>query len=119
MIVIWSCLTMVNAAARNPTDLMVIRFFQGYAESCVFAGTQFILGSWYTKAELGKRTGLFTASGLAGGMFGGFLQAGIYTSMNGLHGLPGWRWLYIVSAHTVQFTISPTYNSYSNILSPR
>ncbi|KAL4908786.1 hypothetical protein BDW74DRAFT_165540 [Aspergillus multicolor] len=97
MITIWALLTMVNAAARKPTDLMAIRFFQGYFESCVFAGTQYILGSWYTKSELGQRTGLFTASGLAGGMFGGFLQAGIYSSMNGLHGLPGWRWLFLIS----------------------
>lgn len=96
MITAWSCLTMVNAAARSPRDLMAIRFIQGYFESCVFAGTQYILGSWYTKPELGRRTGLFTASGLAGGMFGGFLQSGIYSSMDGLQGLEGWRWLYIV-----------------------
>ncbi|QKX60329.1 uncharacterized protein TRUGW13939_07472 [Talaromyces rugulosus] len=87
---------MVNATARKPQDLMAIRFIQGYFESCVFAGTQYILGSWYTKQELGRRTGLFTASGLAGGMFGGFLQTGIYSSMDGLRGLEGWRWLYII-----------------------
>ncbi|KAL4783649.1 major facilitator superfamily domain-containing protein [Aspergillus varians] len=97
MITTWAGLTMINAVAQKPQDLMVIRFFQGYFESCIFAGTQYILGSWYTKSELGQRTGLFTASGLAGGMFGGFLQAGIYDSMNGLHGLPGWRWLFIIS----------------------
>ncbi|KAI2601889.1 retrograde regulation protein 2 [Hypoxylon sp. NC1633] len=96
MIVLWAFLTMCNAAAGRPEHLMAIRFFQGYAESCIFAGTQYILGSWYTKKELGKRTALFTASGLAGGMFGGFMQAGIYRSMNGLSGLAGWRWLYII-----------------------
>lgn len=76
---------------------MAIRFLQGYAESCIFAGTHFILGSWYTEKELGKRSGIFTASGLAGGMFGGFIQSGVYKSMNGLGGLAGWRWLFIVS----------------------
>ncbi|KAI6090654.1 retrograde regulation protein 2 [Hypoxylon rubiginosum] len=96
MIVVWALLTMCNAAASRPQHLMAIRFFQGYAESCIFAGTQYVLGSWYTKKELGKRTALFTASGLAGGMFGGFLQTGIYKSMNGLGGLAGWRWLYII-----------------------
>ncbi|KAI1447060.1 retrograde regulation protein 2 [Annulohypoxylon stygium] len=96
MILVWAGLTMVNAAASHPRHLMAIRFFQGYAESCIFAGTQYVLGSWYTKKELGKRTALFTASGLAGGMFGGFLQTGIYRSMNGLAGLEGWRWLYII-----------------------
>ncbi|XDG02537.1 hypothetical protein ABKA04_002152 [Annulohypoxylon sp. FPYF3050] len=77
MILVWAGLTMVNAAASHPQHLMAIRFFQGYAESCIFAGTQYVLGSWYTKKELGKRTALFTASGLAGG-------------------LEGWRWLYII-----------------------
>lgn len=96
MITAWAVLTMINAVARTPQDLMAIRFFQGYFESCVFAGTQYILGSWYTKGELGQRTGLFTASGLAGGMFGGFLQAAIYSSMDGFHGLPGWKWLFLV-----------------------
>ncbi|KAH6957896.1 retrograde regulation protein 2 [Ilyonectria sp. MPI-CAGE-AT-0026] len=96
MIVIWAAFTMCTAAAKRPEDIMVIRFFQGYAESCVFAGTHFILGSWYTEEELGKRSAIFTGSGLAGGMFGGLLQSGIHKSMNGLHGLPGWRWLFII-----------------------
>ncbi|KAF7562889.1 hypothetical protein G7046_g1241 [Stylonectria norvegica] len=96
MITIWAAFSMCNAAARRPQDLMAMRFFQGYAESCTFAGTHYILGSWYTEHELGKRSGIFTASGLAGGMFGGFLQTGIHKSMDGLHGLPGWRWLFII-----------------------
>jgi MFS family permease len=47
---------------------MAIRFFQGLAESSTFVGTHYILGSWYTERELGKRSGIFTASGLAGTM---------------------------------------------------
>ncbi|KAF5519185.1 Pantothenate transporter liz1 [Colletotrichum aenigma] len=97
MITTWAIITMLNAVAKTPQHMMVIRFFQGYFESCIFAGTQYILGSWYTKKELGQRTGLFTASGLAGGMFGGFLQTAIYSSMNGLHGMQGWKWLFIIS----------------------
>ena len=96
MITIWAAFTMCTALAKRPEDIMAIRFFQGYAESCSFAGTHYLLGSWYTEKELGKRSGIFTGSGLAGGMFGGFLQSGIHKSMDGLHGLPGWRWLFIV-----------------------
>ncbi|KAK0621985.1 major facilitator superfamily domain-containing protein [Bombardia bombarda] len=96
MMVIWAGLTMVTASVHSPQAIMAIRFFQGIAESSTFVGTHYILGSWYTERELGKRSGIFTASGLAGTMIGGFIQSGIYSSMNGRHGLSGWRWLFII-----------------------
>ena len=97
MVLFWGALTMVTAAVSNPQGIMAIRFFLGLAESSTFAGTHYILGSWYTERELGKRSGIFTASGLAGTMFGGFIQAGIHSSLDGASGLAGWRWLFIVS----------------------
>ncbi|KAK3986814.1 pantothenate transporter liz1 [Cladorrhinum sp. PSN332] len=94
--IIWAGLTMVTACVKTPEQIMAIRFFQGVAESTTFVGTHYILGSWYTERELGKRSGVFTASGLAGSMIGGFIQSGIYESMEGKNGLRGWRWLFIV-----------------------
>ncbi|KAJ5241700.1 Pantothenate transporter liz1 [Penicillium citrinum] len=96
MMVIWGALTMVTAAVHNPQGIMAIRFFLGLAESSTFVGTHYILGSWYTEKELGKRSGIFTASGLAGTMFGGFIQTGIQSSLDGARGLSGWRWLFII-----------------------
>jgi ACS family pantothenate transporter-like MFS transporter len=96
MMMVWAGLTMASAAAHHPRDLMVIRLFQGIAESSTFVGTHYILGSWYTSRELGKRSGMFTCSGLAGTMFGGFLQTAIHSSLNGTRGLSGWRWLFII-----------------------
>ncbi|KAI0909645.1 major facilitator superfamily domain-containing protein [Ustulina deusta] len=94
--VVWAGLTMVTASARNPQSIAAIRFFQGVAEATTFVGTHYILGSWYTERELGKRSGIFTASGLAGTMIGGYIQTGIQSSLNGRHGLSGWRWLFII-----------------------
>ncbi|KAL4767757.1 major facilitator superfamily domain-containing protein [Aspergillus nidulans var. acristatus] len=96
VMVIWGGLTMITAAVSNPQGIMAIRFFLGLAESSTFVGTHYILGSWYTEKELGKRSGIFTASGLAGTMFGGFIQTGIHSSMDGIQGLSGWRWLFII-----------------------
>ncbi|KAL5318829.1 hypothetical protein ACEPPN_013896 [Leptodophora sp. 'Broadleaf-Isolate-01'] len=96
MMVIWGALTMVTAAAKTPQHIMAIRFFQGIAESSTFVGTHYILGSWYTGRELGKRSGIFTSSGLAGTMFGGFLQTAINSSLDGARGMAGWRWLFII-----------------------
>lgn len=94
--VVWAGLTMVTASAQKPQSIMAIRFFQGIAEATTFVGTHYILGSWYTERELGKRSGIFTASGLAGTMIGGFIQTGIHSSLDGRNGLRGWRWLFII-----------------------
>lgn len=94
--VAWAGLTMATAGAQHPRDIMAIRFFQAIFEASTFVGTHYILGSWYTEKELGKRSGIFTSSGLAGTMIGGFIQTGIHSSMNGLSGLSGWRWLFII-----------------------
>ncbi|RSL55920.1 hypothetical protein CEP54_009151 [Fusarium duplospermum] len=96
MMLLWGGLTMVTASAHNPQSIMAIRFFQGICEASTFVGTHYILGSWYTERELGKRSGIFTASGLAGTFIGGFIQTGIHKSMDGLSGLSGWRWLFII-----------------------
>ncbi|KAF9876786.1 pantothenate transporter [Colletotrichum karsti] len=96
MMIIWGGLTMCTASVHSPKSIMAIRFFQGIAEASTFVGTHYILGAWYTERELGKRSGIFTASGLAGTFFGGFIQTGIHSSMDGLHGLSGWRWLFII-----------------------
>ncbi|KAE8383832.1 major facilitator superfamily domain-containing protein [Aspergillus bertholletiae] len=96
MVLFWGSLTMVTAAVHNPQGIMAIRFFLGLAEASTFSGTHYILGSWYTERELGKRSGIFTASGLAGTMFGGFIQTGIHSSLDGVRGLSGWRWLFII-----------------------
>ncbi|KAF4153026.1 hypothetical protein CNMCM8927_006239 [Aspergillus lentulus] len=96
MILLWGGLTMITAAVHSPQGIMAIRFFLGLAESSTFVGTHYILGSWYTEEELGKRSGIFTASGLAGTMFGGFIQTRIHSSLDGVRGLSGWRWLFII-----------------------
>ncbi|KAI0406650.1 major facilitator superfamily domain-containing protein [Xylaria palmicola] len=94
--VVWAALTMVTAAARGPRGVAAIRFFQGVAEATTFVGTHYVLGAWYTERELGKRSGIFTSSGLAGTMIGGYIQSGIQSSLHMRHGLSGWRWLFII-----------------------
>lgn len=50
----------------------------------------------YTPAELGKRACLFHASSALAGMFSGYLQAAVYTGLNGTLGKAGWQWLFIM-----------------------
>ncbi|KLO10248.1 MFS general substrate transporter [Schizopora paradoxa] len=96
MQIVWGVLTFCTSAAKNVQQIWAIRFLQGIAESSTFVGTHYILGSWYKPGELGKRSGIFTSSGLAGTLFSGVLQAAVYRNLNGRDGRSGWRWLFII-----------------------
>lgn len=53
--------------------------------------------TWYTPSELAVRLAIFNVSDVAGAMFLGVVQAELYVHMNGVSGLAGWQWLFIVS----------------------
>lgn len=113
-IVVWGVLTLGLAFVTNWHQIMVIRFFEGMFESATFVGSHYIMGSWYNQEEIGKRTAIFAASGVAGNMFSGVLQGAIHKNLSedlvpipcsmyisnlctdGLHGRAGWRWMFII-----------------------
>jgi MFS transporter, ACS family, pantothenate transporter len=57
---------------------------------------QYIIGSWYRKDELAKRSCLFHAMGNVGSMMSGYLMAGAH-NLDGIHGFHGWQWLFITN----------------------
>ncbi|KAM0551198.1 hypothetical protein ACHAPJ_008540 [Fusarium lateritium] len=94
--VAWGIFTFAQAGTKSVGQLYAFRFLVGFFESSFFPVLLYILGSWYTKTELAKRTAIFHMTAPLGSAFGGYLQAAVYKNLNGAHGLAGWRWLYIV-----------------------
>lgn len=78
--------------------MYALRFFIGLFEACAFPGYIAMLGGWYGPKELTKRLAILLQVESIASMFSGYLQAGLYTSMNGRHGIAGWRWLFIMDA---------------------
>jgi ACS family pantothenate transporter-like MFS transporter len=105
MEIIWGLLCLFIYKAQNFKTIAVLRFFQGFCEGFAWPCIHYILGSWYTKQELGKRTSIFTASGIAGVLLSGLIQSGLQRSLHGTGGLAGWRWLFIIDA-VVTFPIA-------------
>ncbi|KAK7408489.1 hypothetical protein QQX98_009356 [Neonectria punicea] len=93
--VTWSVLTIIMAKCTNVRQIYALRFFIGLAESTFYPGMQYIIGSWYRKDELAKRSCIFHASGSIGGMFSGYLMASVY-HLDGTYGFKGWQWLFII-----------------------
>lgn len=66
------------------------------SRSGFYPGIHYLLGSWYTPQEIGKRSMTFWLAGSIGQLFSGFLQAAAYTNLDGVEGRAGWRWLFII-----------------------
>lgn len=92
---IWGFLVMGMAGTKSVKTLYVLRFFIGLLEASAYPGILTLLGNWYTPQELGKRSSIFIASAMVSQMFSGYLQAGLYSGMDGKHGLAAWQWLFI------------------------
>ncbi|RSM05167.1 hypothetical protein CEP52_006379 [Fusarium oligoseptatum] len=92
MIVVWAGLTMASAACKTYSQLCAVRFLMGLAEASTYAGSIYIMGSWYKSDEIARRTAMFTVSGQVGKMFAGAMMAAIHESMEGHGGLQGWQW---------------------------
>lgn len=94
--VVWSVLTIVMSKCTSAKQIYVLRFFVGLAESGFYPGIQYIIGSWYRKDELAKRSCIFHASSAIGSMFSGYLMAAVY-HLGGVDGFKGWQWLFIIN----------------------
>ncbi|PIG69567.1 allantoate permease [Aspergillus arachidicola] len=92
----WGIATICTSSVQSYRSLYAIRFLVGLFESGFYPGIHYLLGSWYTPREIGKRAMVFWLAGSIGTLFSGFLQSAAYTNLNGVHGHAGWRWLFII-----------------------
>ena len=76
--VTWTILTMCLSRCDTATQIYVVRFLVGLAESAFYPGMQYVIGSWYRKDELANRSCIFHTSSALGTMFSGYLMAAVY-----------------------------------------
>ncbi|PMD37533.1 MFS general substrate transporter [Hyaloscypha variabilis F] len=75
--VVWAVLTMCLASCTNITQLYVLRFLIGLSEGGFYPGLNYMIGSWYRKDEIAKRSGILNASGSVATIFSGFLMSAV------------------------------------------
>ena len=93
--VIWGSISAATAAVQTYQALLGVRVILGVVEAVFFPGAIYLLSAWYTKNELGKRLGGLYIAQQVGNAFGGLIAAGVL-KLDGVHGIRGWRWLFIV-----------------------
>ncbi|KAM5351001.1 hypothetical protein ACJ41O_003724 [Fusarium nematophilum] len=95
--IIWGFFVLFTYKAQNAHTIFALRFFLGLFSAVFWPSVVSLIFNWYTPTELALRIACFNVSDVAGAMFLGALQAALYRNMNGVHGIAGWQWLFIIS----------------------
>nr|CAI6719064.1 ASN_HP1_G0046800.mRNA.1.CDS.1 [Saccharomyces cerevisiae] len=80
------------------TTLKAIRFFIGALKRQVILAYQYLFGSFYKHDEMVRRSLLLLFGPVYPYSIAGGIQSAVYSSLNGVNGLEGWRWNFIIDA---------------------
>ncbi|KAI3392023.1 hypothetical protein diail_6350 [Diaporthe ilicicola] len=94
----WGVMTGLIALCQNAKQVYVLRVFLGLFESSAWPGMMTLFMYWYTPNELAKRMGFYHSCQAIGSMMSGALQTAMLETLDGHHGIAGWRWLFIINA---------------------
>lgn len=95
LILLWGVSACSSAAAQDFAGMMCVRFAIGAAEAGFFPAVLYHMAFWYKPSELPQRIAIFYSVGQLSSALSGLLAYAI-SFMDGLGGLPGWRWLFII-----------------------
>ncbi|KAL2271392.1 hypothetical protein VTJ83DRAFT_763 [Remersonia thermophila] len=95
IIILWGASMIGMGFVTNWPGLMAARWFLGLTEAGLFPGVNYYFSCWYKRSELGVRAAIFFSAAAVSGSFGGLLAA-VIDNMDGIAGLRGWAWIFIL-----------------------
>ncbi|KAK8052569.1 major facilitator superfamily domain-containing protein [Apiospora rasikravindrae] len=98
MDVCWGVFTLLQFRVTGFAEIAAYRFLVGFFEAAFFPVMHYLFGSWYRGDEIGRRGGIFYVGLSLGTLTAGLIQAGASARLDGVNGLAGWRWMYIICA---------------------
>ncbi len=95
IMVTWGLISAAMMFVRDPVTFYTLRFLLGVAEAGFFPGIIYYLSTWYPAAQRARAVSWFMVAIPLTIVIGGPL-AGFLLEMNGLAGLGGWQWLFLL-----------------------
>ena len=95
IMIVWGALSAANALVHEPLLFYVLRFLLGVAEAGFFPGIILYLTFWFPKEYRARFTATFMMAIPFSSVFGAPLS-GLILGLDGLHGLKGWQWLFLI-----------------------
>jgi D-galactonate transporter len=96
IMVLWGMASAATAFVSSSWQFYAIRLLLGIFEAGFFPGIILYLTYWYPSQRRGRVTGLFLFGMPITGVLGGPLSGAIMSGMEGLGGMHGWQWLFLV-----------------------
>ncbi len=97
VMVTWGVVSAAMIFTRGPISFSILRFLLGVAEAGFFPGIILYLSYWFPAGSRAAATALFMAAAPIAGAIGSPVS-GALMQMNGVLGLRGWQWLFLVEA---------------------
>jgi ACS family tartrate transporter-like MFS transporter len=91
----WGLVSMATAFVRDATGFYVLRFLLGAAEAGFYPGMVLYLTYWFPRTTRARFIAAFLAAVPFANVIGGPLSGAIL-SMEGMEGLHGWQWLFLL-----------------------
>ncbi|RSM15073.1 hypothetical protein CDV31_005153 [Fusarium ambrosium] len=95
MMISWGTILTLQGIVKHYPHLIATRFLLGLAEAGFFPASTYLLTTWYCRFELQTRMSIFFSAASMAGAFSGLLAYAI-SKMDGVGGLEGWRWIFIL-----------------------
>ncbi|KAF4865654.1 putative transporter [Colletotrichum siamense] len=91
----WGTIITLTGLVQNFEGLVAVRVLLGVFESGFFPGAVYTISRWYLPHETQTRIAIFYSASALAGAFSGLL-AFVIVRMDGLAGIAGWRWIFII-----------------------
>ncbi|KAG0170987.1 hypothetical protein DFQ29_009042 [Apophysomyces sp. BC1021] len=88
---LWGIASLCQAFTQNAAGLIACRFWLGAFETGVGPSTPLFLSFWYQRDELALRVAVYFGASTIAGAFAGAIAYGVLGTLDGAHGLAGWR----------------------------
>jgi ACS family tartrate transporter-like MFS transporter len=95
VMITWGLVSIAMAFTRGPISFYVLRFLLGLAEAGFFPGIILYLSYWFPSHHRSAVTAMFMAAAPAAGAIGSPVS-GALMQLNGVLGLHGWQWIFLV-----------------------
>lgn len=93
----WGLISGATALVDSATGFYFVRLLLGAAEAGFFPGIIFYFTLWFPQVYRGRIIGYFMAAGPLATVIGAPLS-GLLLRMDGVMGLRGWQWLFVIEA---------------------